>query len=317
MAPQKKSYAILYEYLKTASRFTHVTPDFCHYFFTILDHLSIVNLPDVDYPSERTIKTWCKKLKTPRILKQSRILDLFIQHPEVLEDEWLYSIGSKYRSYQNRAIKSWFENDKKGIMSLPTGSGKSGICKGIALDLDMQLKEELVDPYIIYEPRQYQRLNNILHDKPISKTKAQFKGLLVIISSDNYNSILHWKITMGFSNPIMYYSNNTNRNREIRKLIKDLPNPKTKEKLGCILTSVDTMKEEEFLNEIRKNFNTLLIVDGIDDFDTNDVSTEKLQFIDYRLGSIHSGYDLDQINNSTKEYFNGICFELSVNDLII
>jgi len=43
------------------------------------------------------------------------------------------------------------------------------------------------------------------------------------------------------------------------------------------------------------------------------------EFKDISLTNVslfHFGYDVDQINNSTKEYFNDICFESSVNDLI-
>ena len=41
---------------------------------------------------------------------------------------------------------------------------------------------------------------------------------------------------------------------------------------------------------------------------------DELSFIEYRLGLINSGFD--SIEDSIKSYFNGLCFEINIKELM-
>ena len=84
--------------------------------------------------------------------------------------------------------------------------------------------------------------------------------------------------------------------------------------LGNSLDDSSVLSLKEFLNEINKNVPVLLIVDGIDKIDNNNFKIDELSFIDNRLGLINGRYD--SIEKSVKSYFNGLCFEINIKELM-
>jgi hypothetical protein len=84
--------------------------------------------------------------------------------------------------------------------------------------------------------------------------------------------------------------------------------------LGNSLDDSSVLSLIEFLNEINKNVPVLLIVDGIDKIDNNNFKIDELSFIDNRLGFINGRYD--SIEKLVKSYFNGLCFEINIKELM-
>ena len=75
-----------------------------------------------------------------------------------------------------------------------------------------------------------------------------------------------------------------------------------------------TLRWKTFLNAINKNVPVLLIVDQIEEIDNQNFKIDELSFIENRLGLINTSYD--SIEESFKSYFNGLCFEMNIKELM-
>jgi hypothetical protein len=83
---------------------------------------------------------------------------------------------------------------------------------------------------------------------------------------------------------------------------------------GCIITRSDMLGEKSFLNLIDKNIPILIIVDEVNEIDLQEFIIKEIDFIDYRLGLM--SYGVHQIPDSINTYFNGVCIEINMKDLM-
>ena len=376
MARPKKSNREIYHSLEIASKFTDITPEFCTKLFTLpqFRHLKL--------PSESTLDRWCKKLKYSRSSQQQRMLDLFADHPSLLEKEWLYFNSPKFRRYQIKAIDSWVSNNQKGIMNLPTGSGKTAICTAIWTELisnitsknwtetlihetELEFTQQELDEqeaeyesmeeqeiyysslsdeerkklddnkseYEIYysslsdEERkkhdletgadEYYRKMDEFYEREYKVEKnvdANYKGLLVIIVCDNSNTNEMWNDILEERKLRYQLRDMDHFNHTIYAAREIIENIKNSNDEGYMIIDSSILSSKEFLNEINKDLPVLLIVDQIEEIDNQNFKIDELSFIENRLGLINTSYD--SIDESFKSYFNGLCFEMNIKELI-
>ena len=148
-------------------------------------------------------------------------------------------------------------------------------------------------------------------NKIYERAIAKYKGLLVIIVCDNSNMRQIWMNELKSYNPSLSSSERwiiSNARYQIEEI-----SAKNKS-VGCMIIESSTLRSKTFLNAINKNVPVLLIVDQIEEIDNQNFKIDELSFIENRLGLINTSYD--SIEESFKSYFNGLCFEMNIKELM-
>lgn len=191
----------------------------------------------------------------------------------------------KLRSYQTEAIDKWIENNKKGILSMATGTGKTFTALS-CFDLLIKEKQKLLT--IIVCPQKH------LINQWKRSLSIFYEDNILIASGDNK----HWK-------------------KEIISMISNLESDIYE--YGVILTTFNTFSSEEFIGRIKLyEDEMLLMVDEVHGIGSNEFRKGLLNEYTYRLGLSATPEIEDDFerNEFLYEYFNGIIYNYDLEDAI-
>lgn len=191
----------------------------------------------------------------------------------------------KLRSYQTEAIDKWVENNKKGILSMATGTGKTFTALS-CFDLLIKEKQKLLT--IIVCPQKH------LINQWKRSLSIFYEDNILIASGDNK----HWK-------------------KEIISMISNLESDIYE--YGVILTTFNTFSSEEFIGRIKLyEDEMLLMVDEVHGIGSNEFRKGLLNEYTYRLGLSATPEIEDDFerNEFLYEYFNGIIYNYDLEDAI-
>ncbi|KZX10675.1 DEAD/DEAH box helicase family protein [Methanobrevibacter filiformis] len=189
------------------------------------------------------------------------------------------------RDYQKEAIENWWENGKKGILEMATGTGKTLTALSCFSKIFHE-NENLIT--VIACPQSH------LIDQWIKDVKKFYKGQIIVASSKNHK----WKTQI--------------KNLIINSIL-DI------EKNFVIVTTHKTLSSVYFIENIKKSkAKLLLIVDEVHGIG----SLKQLKALDdsynYRLGlsaTPERWFDNEGTNYIMK-YFGGVVFEFNIGDAL-
>lgn len=216
----------------------------------------------------------------PKSLTDVMKLPLSFFEESVNEDE------RKLRDYQEEAIQSWLDHDKRGIFKMATGTGKTFTalnCLSNCLDESNELVTIIACPY-----------THLVDQWAIDVEKNFDLKIFRLYGAGNYN----WK--------------------------KDLSNLVFKFDLGIlnnciILTTHDSFSKDFFKEQISKlSVNKLLIVDEMHHVASKGHATALLDVYNYRLGlsATPEIYNDDDKTDLLMDYFGGIIFKFGIEDAL-
>lgn len=187
----------------------------------------------------------------------------------------------KLRDYQVQAIQNWVENDRKGILEMATGTGKTFT----ALNC----------------------IKNILNDK---------SKLFVVIACPYAHLSEQWveDITNFFNIPCytIYGTVNSNWKKELHKLIFEFNLGVMEEVI--VVTTHKTFSSAFFIKEINNlNVDSLLVVDEVHHVISKSYSEGLLENYKFRLGLSATLNEEDERMEIILLYFKGVVFSYSLN----
>ncbi|MDR0912801.1 MAG: DEAD/DEAH box helicase family protein [Methanobrevibacter sp.] len=191
----------------------------------------------------------------------------------------------KLRDYQKEAIDAWWNNDKRGIFEMATGTGKTYTalaCFKKLFDED----DNLIT--VIACPQQH------LIDQWKKDVKKFYDGKILVASSQNYK----WK-------------------KEIKSLINNFY--LKIEKNLVIITTHKTLASNSFIENIRKFKNKmLLIVDEVHGIGSEKQLDALHEKYNYRLGlsaTPERWFD-DEGTQAIMDYFGEVVFQFDISDAL-
>ena len=192
----------------------------------------------------------------------------------------------KLRGYQNEALKSWIENNYKGIFSMATGTGKTYTALS-CFDRLIHDKDNLLT--VIACPQLH------LIDQWLSALKEfKYDGKCIIVSGDNKN----WE-------------------KELVRVIADLMGSR---KNAVVLTSFVKFSDEDFMDIIKLYLGEkFLIVDEVHGIGSYKYRSGFLDInYDYKLGLSATPEIEDDLERTELVYenFGGIVFEYTLKKAI-
>lgn len=268
----------------------------------------VVNLPDAI--KEGIIKTF-KSGTVPRLFKDKKNFtsEGAMQHAFKVAQERMEkraSISGEKKSrdinlhrHQKDAVSSWIKNDKRGILEMATGTGKT--FTAIAC-IDKLWRESSV-PIVIAIP--YNHL--------ISQWKKEFLKLAEDGSLEDFTEI--HKVTKG--NILITGSANPKWKKEFINFVLDF-NGGTLDKL-VILTTHDTVSSENFIAGIEKlKTAPLIIIDEVHGIGTLERKAALLGKYKYRLAlsATPKRWMDDEGSKIINDYFEKTVFEFSLEKAI-
>lgn len=188
--------------------------------------------------------------------------------------------------HQKKAIKAWFDNNKKGILEMATGTGKTFTalnCLKELNDKEENLITVIACPYAHLVEQWYSDLKNF----DIAKIYKCY-------GSGNYN----WK-------------------KDLFKLIRRVSKGKIKK--AIILTTHDTFSMSFFKDKIKSiDGNLFLIADEMHHLGAENYSTGLLDKYNYRLGlsATPEKFMDEKATEYLMEYFGGIIFRFDLEDAL-
>ncbi|KZX12813.1 DEAD/DEAH box helicase family protein [Methanobrevibacter curvatus] len=191
----------------------------------------------------------------------------------------------KLRDYQEEAIEKWFENGKRGIFEMATGTGKTIT----ALSCFKKVYDEEDDLLTIIAVPQLH-----LSDQWIKDLNKFYHGKIIVASSKNHK----WK-------------------KEIKNTLSNFI--LGIEKKLVIVTSHDSLSLDTFIDSILKfKAKKLLIVDEVHGIGSQSRLKSLLEDYDYRLGlsaTPERWFD-DEGTNALMNYFSGVVFTFDIGDAL-
>lgn len=195
--------------------------------------------------------------------------------------------GISLRSYQRQAVDNWFENRKRGLLRMATGTGKTFTALG-AMD---EFLETRSDPTLVVIAVPYTHLADQWREE-IAK--------------------------FGYNNPkFLYGSANTEWKGDLSRILSDLT-------LGMgsnqvIITTHTTLASDYFRDQIeRSDCGALLIADEVHGLGSEHQRKALLDEYEYRIGlsaTPERHYD-EEGSEYILDYFGGIVFEYGLGEAI-
>jgi superfamily II DNA or RNA helicase len=191
------------------------------------------------------------------------------------------------RDYQKEAVDAWFANDKRGLLQMATGTGKTYTALGA---LDRALEDETKSSLVVIAV-------------PVTHLAAQW--------ADN---LAEW----GFDSPrYIYGSANSNWKAELSSLVDDLNIGISDDQV--VLTTHKTLSSDFFREQIEKAQCPLyLIADEVHRLGSEEYQKGLLETYEDRLGlsaTPERHYD-EEGTTSLLTYFDDIVFEFGLSEAI-
>lgn len=195
--------------------------------------------------------------------------------------------GITLRPYQREAVDNWFENGKRGLLRMATGTGKTFTALG-AMD---EFIEENPDPTLVVIAVPYTHLAN------------QWKEEL-----DKF----------GYNNPkFLYGSANSEWKEDLSRITSDLSLGLGSDRV--VITTHTTLAHEYFRDQIKNSgVETLLIADEVHGLGSSHQRKALVEEYEYRIGlsaTPERHYD-EEGTEYLLEYFGGVVFEYGLGEAI-
>lgn len=188
--------------------------------------------------------------------------------------------------HQRKAIKAWFGNNKKGILEMATGTGKTFTAINCLKKLSDE-EERLITVVACPYAHLVEQWNSDLEKNDIAKIYKCY-------GSGNYE----WK-------------------KDLSRLIKRIKKGKIKK--AIILTTHDTFSMDFFKDKIKSiNSNLFLIADEMHHLGAKYYSTGLLDEYNYRLGlsATPEKFMDEEATEYLMNYFGGIVFSFNLSDAL-
>jgi superfamily II DNA or RNA helicase len=195
--------------------------------------------------------------------------------------------GISLRPYQRQAVDNWFENQKRGLLRMATGTGKTFTALG-AMDEFLETRSE---------------------------------PTLVVIAVPYTHLADQWReeiAKFGYNNPkFLYGSANTEWKGDLSRILSDLTLGMGSDQL--IITTHTTLASDYFRDQIeRSDCDALLIGDEVHGLGSEHQRKALLDEYEYRIGlsaTPERHYD-EEGSEYILDYFGGIVFEYGLGEAI-
>lgn len=191
--------------------------------------------------------------------------------------------------HQKVAIDKWFNNGKRGIFEMATGTGKTFTT--------IKALEQLLD--------EYESIN---------------KSILVVIAVPTAHLIEQWEkdlLNLDFDRIIKFYSNNPNKKKDLKQTKIRLNTGRYKK--SVVLVTHKSASADSFVKILSDcDVDSVFVVDEVHSIGSIQYSNALQQFYDYRLGlsATPSRWYDDEGNELINDFFEKIVFSFDLEDAI-
>ena len=238
----------------------------------------------VNFELERFNKLWENKDKNLSVYD----IDTSIKNKllNLRDKERPYQIKKKttpkirLREYQKEAIENWFKN-KKGILEMATGSGKTFTALSI-----------------------------------IDRINKKTKNIIIVVVVPYQHLVTQWSKEAKFFNIDFFKCFESSKNW-IEELLLKLRLQQKKQNNLFIITTNTTFMNSIFNAKLNKR-NVVLVVDEVHNFGSKEIKNFYLDKVKYRLGlsATPRRYMDEEGTNAIFDYFGDIVFKFSLKDAI-
>lgn len=191
--------------------------------------------------------------------------------------------------HQKEAIDNWFENGKKGIFEMATGTGKTFTT--------IKALEKLLNEY-----------------------ESNNEPLLVVIAVPTAYLIEQWEkdlSNLNFDKIIKFYSNNSNKKKDLKQMKIRLNTGRYKE--SAILVTHKSASTDFFVEMLSDcDVDSVFVVDEVHSIGSIQYSNSLQQFYNYRLGlsATPSRWYDEEGDEIINNFFEKIVFSFNLDDAI-